>query len=223
MRLGTLPETRKFIAWFESIRDGGIDQCGVDVAAFAGSFALRERGEDSDHGIDAGEDIGHRNADARRFAVSHAGQIHDAAHALRHQIVSGALGVGSVLPKARHRAVDQAGAFRCEAFVVEPEFGEPANFEVFDQHVRTRGQLAHDAPAFLAFEIHFDRALSAIGRVKIGGADMVSVGSLDERRPPAACIVARSRALDLDHVGAQVGQHLPSPGPGKDAGQFKDA
>ena len=42
--------------------DGGIDQRGVDVAALAGALALRQRGEDADHRIDAGEDVGHRHA-----------------------------------------------------------------------------------------------------------------------------------------------------------------
>src|SRR5262249_11791667 len=107
--------------------------------------------------------------------------------------------------------------------VVEPELGQPTDLEVFYQHIRSRGELAHDAAAFLAFEIHLDRALSAIGRVKIGGADVIFIRPFDERRAPTARIVARSGALDLDYVGTQIGQHLPGPGPRKDAGEFKDA
>jgi len=89
--------------------------------------------------------------------------------------------------------------------------------------IRSRGEFAHDAPALIAFEIHLDRAFSAIGRVEVGGADVVSIRPFDEGRAPTARIVARSGALNLDHVGAQVSQHLPGPGPGEDAGQFKDA
>ena len=52
---------------------------------------------------------------------------------------------------------------------------------------------------------------------------MVAVGAFDERRPPAAGIVARALALDLDHIGAEVGQHLPGPGTSQNAGEFEDA
>ena len=52
---------------------------------------------------------------------------------------------------------------------------------------------------------------------------MVTVGAFDERRTPTARIVARSLALDLDHVGAEIGQHLSGPGTGEDAGKFENA
>ena len=52
---------------------------------------------------------------------------------------------------------------------------------------------------------------------------MVAVGAFHKGRTPAARIVAGAFALDLDDVGAQIGQHLPRPGPGQDAGKFKDA
>ena len=52
---------------------------------------------------------------------------------------------------------------------------------------------------------------------------MLAVGAFDEGRSPAAGVVAGAFALDLDDVGAEVGQHLPRPGPGQNAGKFKDA
>ena len=81
----------------------------------------------------------------------------------------------------------------------------------------------HDAPSVLAVEIHFDRALAAIGGVEIGRADLFAVGALHKGRAPFAGIVAGALALHLDDVGAEVGQHLTRPGPGQDAGKFEDA
>ena len=52
---------------------------------------------------------------------------------------------------------------------------------------------------------------------------MAAVGGGDERRAPAAGVVAGARALDLDHVGAEVGQDLPGPRPGQDAGELQHA
>jgi hypothetical protein len=54
--------------------DGGIDQRGVDVAALAGALALLQRGENADDRVDAGEQVGHRHARARRLAVGGAGE-----------------------------------------------------------------------------------------------------------------------------------------------------
>src|SRR6202142_3674016 len=52
---------------------------------------------------------------------------------------------------------------------------------------------------------------------------MLAIGPFNERRPPAAGVVAGSFALDLDDIGPQVSKHLPRPGPGQDAGKFEDA
>ena len=52
---------------------------------------------------------------------------------------------------------------------------------------------------------------------------MLAVGAFHEWRPPAAGVVADTLALDFDHVGTKVGQHLPRPGSGQNAGQFEDA
>ena len=146
MRLGHLAGGEEVHALVRQHADGGIDQRGVDKAALAGALALRKRGEDADHRIDAGEDVGHRHAGAGRLAIGGAGEAHEAADALRHQVVAGARGIGAVLAEAGDRAIDQPRAVRREALVVEPEFGEPADLEVLDQHVRARRKLLDDAP-----------------------------------------------------------------------------
>jgi len=40
------------------------------------------------------------------MAVGHAGQVHDAADALRHEVIAGAFGMGAVLTEAGDRAVN---------------------------------------------------------------------------------------------------------------------
>ncbi len=159
--------------------DGGIDQRGIDVTAAAGVLAPRQRGKDADRRIDAGENIGDRHADPHRRPVGRAGHAHDAADALRHQIVAGARRRRAGLAEAGHRAIDQPRIKRREAFIVEAEFDEPADLEVLDQHVGAGRELLDDALAFGRGEIERDRALAAIGRVKIGR-------SRDGRRRPPA-------------------------------------
>ena len=45
----------------------------------------------------------------------------------------------------------------------------------------------------------------------------------DEGRPPFARVVAALRVLHLDDIGAEIGEQLPGPGTGEDAGEFDDA
>jgi hypothetical protein len=59
--------------------------------------------------------------------------------------------------------------------------------------------------------------------VEIGGAEVAAVGRLDEGGAPAARIVAGAFALDLDDVGAEIGEHLPGPGARQDAGKLEHA
>src|SRR5581483_873831 len=154
-------------------------------------------------------------------AIGHAGEVHDAAHALRHQVVAGTLRIGAGLAEAGNRTIDEARAGGAEALVVEPEFLQPADLEVLDQHVGLGGELSHQRAALITVEVDLDRALAAIGRVEIGRADRLAIDALDEGRTPAARVVAGALALDLDHVGAEVGEDLAGPGAGKDTGKFQ--
>ena len=152
-----------------------------------------------------------------------AGQAHEAAHALRHQVIAGARRVGPGLAEAGDRAVDQPRALGREARIVEAELLEAADLEVLEQHVGARRELLDDALALGGLEVELDRALAAIGAVEIGGAQMAAVGRRHERRAPAAGVVAGALALDLDHVGAEIGQNLAGPRPGQDAGKLENA
>ncbi len=74
----------------------------------------------------------------------------------------------------------------------------------------------------LGLEIDRDRAFAAIAGMVVGGRELVAVGALDERRAPAARVVARAGALDLDHVGAEIGEDLPRPGAGQNARELEN-
>ncbi len=52
---------------------------------------------------------------------------------------------------------------------------------------------------------------------------MLVAASLHERRAPDAGVIAGALALDLDDVGAEIGQQLPGPGSGENAGELKHA
>src|SRR6185437_6310513 len=129
-----------------------VEQRRIDEASAARPVALAQRREYADHGIDAGEYVRYGHTGALRLPVGRAGEIHDAAHALGHQIVAGARSVRAVLSESRHRAINQPRIFLAELRVVEAKLGQSADLEVLDQHIRACSQLAHNAPAVLAFE-----------------------------------------------------------------------
>jgi hypothetical protein len=63
-------------------------------------------------------------------------------------------------------------------------------------------------------------SIERLPRLVVEGA---AAGRGNERRPPAAGVVARAGALDLDHVGAEIGENLPGPWTRQDAGKLKHA
>jgi hypothetical protein len=153
-----------------------------------GRGPLVQRGQDRRDRVDAGEDVGDRDAGFLRLAVGLAGDRHQAGHALDDEIVAGAMGIGPGLAEAGDRAIDQPRVHRREAVVVEPVFRQPADLEVLDHHIGAGDQVADLRLAVRRAEIDHPRGLAAVGGMEIGGRDIVAAG--DEGRTPGAGVIA---------------------------------
>src|SRR6185312_11987075 len=96
----------------------------VDALPAAALPALEERGEDRAGRVHAGHEVGDRHAHLLRAAagevVALAGDAHEAAQPLDHEVVAGPLAIGAVLAEAGDRAVDEAGVVARERLVIEP-------------------------------------------------------------------------------------------------------
>ncbi|MNX59112.1 hypothetical protein D3C86_899690 [compost metagenome] len=203
-----------------------VQQGDVQMLAQAAAVALLQGRQHRDGGIHAGDDIGDRHARLLRPAagqvIAFAGDAHQAAHALDHEVVAGALRERAVLAEAGDRAIDQARVDVLQALVIQPVLGQPAHLEVLDQDVADRGQFADQRRAFRRGHVRFDRTLVAVGAKVIGGfVGVLAVAVLQEGRAPGARVVAHPRAFDLDDIGAQVGQVLRAPRAGQDARQVQ--
>jgi len=131
-----------------------------------------------------------------------------------------AIAVRAVLPETGDRAIDQSGVLRHERGGVEAVAGEVADLEVLHQHVALERERPGELAAARARDIQRDRFLAAIAGDVVGGVARLRPAAVaDEGRSPAARIVALARALDLDHLGAQVRQVLRSPRAGEHAGE----
>ena len=200
--------------------DLGVEQRHIDMLPLTGALAVGQCRLDGDDRVEAGEDIDIGDADLLRFALGCAGQVHKAAHGLDQKVVTGPRRVGTVLAEAGDRAIDDGRVDGLEARVVEAEPCQGADLEVLDEDIGTAGQPAHDLPPFLLPEIDHDRPLAAIAGMEIGGI-AGAIAIVEDRRSPPPGIVAR-RALDLDHLSAEIGKDLTCPRPGEHTCQFKN-
>ena len=187
------------------------------MRALAGAGAFMHRGQNRGRGIDPGEQVGHRHADAMRLALGRASDRHQPGHALDDVVVSGAVRIRPILPEAGDRTIDQPREIGLQAGVIQPVFPEATDLEVLDHHIGAGQQGADLGLPLGRGEIRRDRSLAPVRRVEIGG-DRPAL-AVDEGRAPAARVIAL-RSLDLDHLGAQIGQGLAGPGPGQDPRQF---
>ena len=113
----------------------------------------------ADDAVDAGEEVGNRDARPLRRPVRLAGDVHEAGHALHQVVVARPFRVGAGLAEAGDRAIDEARLSALRRLVVEAVFPEAADLEVLDEHVGARGEAAHDLAAPLGREVGDDPRL----------------------------------------------------------------
>ena len=106
-----------------------------------------------------------------------------------------------------------------QLLVAQPVFRQRADLEVLHQDVALRDQLLRDRLALGLRDIQRDRALVAVHADEIGAL----LRARHVGRGEAAGVVAGAGALDLDHVGAEIGQHLRAGRPGQHARQVEHA
>src|SRR5262249_30260310 len=94
---------------------------------------------------------------------------------------------------------------------------------ILHEDVAALGDVANDLLPLGACDIDGDRLLVAVG-AEIEGVVVVRLASrvFQVRRTEGAGIVAASGALDLDHLGAEIGQHLRRQGASKHAREVEN-
>ena len=176
------------------------EQRGVDHAALAGAVALLQRGEDADHRPHAGGDVvDRRRAEGRRI-FRPAGQRHHRAVGLRQRIEARRIAHRPLVAERADRAIDQPRIDRLHRRRPDAHLLDDAGPQVLDQDVGIAREPLQLLDVGGVLDVDRDRTLVAVGRVKHHR------GVVDERRAPHPRVVAAVRLLDLDDVGADVGQ-----------------
>ena len=204
---------------------GGVHQSRVNVLPLTAVTPVNEGCQNCNGGIESGEDVRHRHGGAHGAragcAIGLATGAHQAAHGLHHRVVGRAIGIGAVLPKAGDAAINNGRIDSPNALVIQAIALEPTHFVVLNKHLAVKGQLAYQFGALRRTNVYRDRALAPVAaheKCRVQGGLAVSA---HHKRANPPCVIASIGALDLDHIGPQVGQGLGAPGAGDYAGQVQ--
>src|SRR5688572_2330522 len=176
--------------------DHRLQERGLHPLALARGLALEESDGHAVRGEDAAAQVRDRDAHPQRAVPRQARHRHEAAHALRDLVEAGAGRVRAGLSEARDAGVYEARVHLRERRVIDAQAILHVGAEVLQQHVGALDQLLQHLDALRLLEVQGDRALVAV-RVLVIRAVLPAEGVV-----PAHAL----GHLDLDHVGAPVGE-----------------
>ena len=107
--------------------------------------------------------------------------------------------------------------------IIEPVAHEIADLVILHHDVAGFCQLTDDVLAFRRRDIDGDGLLAAVGaEIERVVVVLLAVGIGQVRRAEGARVVAAARPFDLDHLRAEIGQHLRRQRPRQHARQIED-
>ena len=182
----------------------GAEQRHVDDRRFAGARELHQRAADAAREVRAARRVAERAArhDERRALVGE-DVPEAAARPERHRVEPALVGVGTLEALARPDRVDAARVHRPDVVGAQPQLLARRRQEARDEHVGPRDQRVERGAAVVVAQVDRDAALVAVELLE------EDVEALDVRDDAQLRVVPQRiarRALDLDDVGAPVGE-----------------
>src|SRR4029077_4172412 len=156
--------------------------------------------------VHAGSEIHHGHADAHGLALRLAVEAHEPCHRLHHRIVAGIPAQWAVGAKTGDTAMNEPREAPLQHGLIShvPAL-ERAYLEILHEDVRALQKAEHGLAPCGPRKIECHSTLVPIDADEIGGRVAL------KRRTPGPGLIAL-RWLDLDHVGAMVGEHLRAIG-----------
>ena len=204
-----------------------VDHGDVHELALAGPPRVMDPGDDAERHESAGEQIADGGAAGIAAGAVGAVDVGETAHRLRHDVEGGPVGVGTLagpgIAEAAKRRVDDPGVALPDDFVAQPKPVHDAGAHVLEHRVGVFAQAEEGLAVGFVLEVERDAALVAVDAAEVTAVVAASVdarlalGGVDEvlgnrrRRPRHVA----GRRLDLDHVGAEVGEDRRAEGPGE--------
>ena len=178
-------------------RDLRLQQRRLHPLSLPRYLPFKERGENAERAVEAGPQVGDRDADAHRALSGQAGDRHEAAHALGDLVKAGTFRIWPILPEAGDAAIDEARIDLAQRLVVDLQLVLYVGPVVLDQHVGPRHELRQHLATGRLLEVERHAALVAMQVLEVGAV--------------AAAESFFTRRLDFDDLGAPVGE-LPHAG-----------
>ena len=161
--------------------------------------------------------VGQRHRRQQRLAVRLAVDGGEPAHRLGDRREPGPPGVRAVLAEPRDARDDEPRVAGVQHVGAEPELLQPPGPEVLDEHRCVGDEAEQDVAVGVVLEVEDDRALAAVGELE---PQPLAVALVAPRHRAQAVAVG---ALDLDHVGAEVGEVAGAVGAGDHRRQVEHA
>ena len=194
-------------------RQHGVEQGEVDHLSPPGALGMAQRDQGGGGAVEAGVGVAHEHRRQHRLAVGEAVYGGEARVALDQRAEARLVPVRARLPPAGDAHHHQPGIGRQQGLGRQPHLLQHAGAEALDQHGGPGGESAHgvlrrrvaepEADALLVAAPGLPRRLDA---ADLPGAQRVALGG-----------------LDLDHLGAVVGEHLGQQVAGDEARQVHHA
>ena len=197
-------------------RDEGLEHRHLDALAFAAPRAVQQGREHRNRDVQPGHLVGDHGGDVTRLAV-HGLERREPGDRLDHVVVGGLVPVGSRAAESPGPTVDNRRVARAHRGVVEPEPVDGLRAHVVDEGIGALDEPHHGLQAAGILEVEHDAALVAV----VGEEDRTH-SVLDRGRSGATHRVAAGR-LDLDHVRAEISEHLGRDGAEQDRGEVDDS
>src|SRR5581483_8337033 len=168
----------------------------LDERARTGPAPLHQGAQNPIRGIDPGHGVRERRSEKLRVArIDHNAQ--KPAERLGNRVVARALRIGSAAAETTDGAVDEPWVELLQALGTRAQTLRGAGPEVLDEYVGLMDEAFEHLPIGGALEVERNAALVAVVGLKV-------------RRIAAALVAAVGialRALDLDDIGTEVGEH----------------
>ena len=179
-----------------------VEQRHVDVAALARGLGPHQARQQPDHAGHARHEVDHRHAEPRRRVFRLAGQAHQAGFRLHEIVVARPGGALVVAAIGRDMQADHAWVDRFQAGIIEPELFRLVAAQIVDDGVGGSRQPAKGR--LPRFRLQVERDAFLVGAPALEILAVIIAQQVGANAP--ARIAAGSGVLDLDDVGAKIGQ-----------------
>src|SRR5262249_38991982 len=142
-------------------RHRAVEQGQVDGVAVAALLPRPQTGQDGDRRVEAGQHVGHGNADLERRPFHRPGYAHEPAERLDREIIPGDVRQWTTSSEAGDGANHQARVEGNQFLHAQADPRDTGRQKVLQEYVRAADELVEDADALLLAQVQRERLLVA--------------------------------------------------------------